>query len=127
MKKQARRKILLAVDRSDSSIGAVRYVSKLHPFQKTDVVLFNVFSKIPESYWDLEKSPGLKYRIREARAWETQQAEDIRAFMKKAEKVLWRGGVPKDSVKISIHEREKGIVRDIFKESELGYSCVVVG
>ena len=47
--------------------------------------------------------------------------------MEKAEKVLWGGGIPKDSVKINIHGREKGIDRDILKESELGYRCVVVG
>ena len=91
------------------------------------MVLFNVFSKIPESYWDLEKEPGLKYRIRKVRALEKQEEKDIREFMEKAGKVLWRGGFPKDSVKVNIHEREKGIARDIVKESELGFSCVVVG
>ena len=127
MKKQTRKKILLAVDGSDSSLDAVRYVSKIHPFQKTDVVLFNVLSKIPESYWDLEKEPGLKYRIREVRAMEKQEEKNTREFMGKASKVLWRSGFPKDSVKVNIHERKKGIARDIINESELGYSCVVVG
>ena len=51
------KRILLSVDGSEQSLEAVRYVSKLFPPQKTEVVLFHVFSKVPEFFYDLGKEP----------------------------------------------------------------------
>nr|NIR15706.1 universal stress protein [Desulfobacterales bacterium] len=50
-----KRKILLAVDGSDQALDAVRYVSQLFPPNRVEAVLFHVMSKIPESFWDIEK------------------------------------------------------------------------
>ena len=57
MKNQNQKKVLLAVDGSEDALCAVRYVSNLAPFHKMKIVLFNVFSSIPESYRDLAKDP----------------------------------------------------------------------
>jgi len=55
-----RRKILLAVDGSDQAFEAVRYVSRLFPPNRMEVVLFNVMTKVPESFWDVEKEPAFR-------------------------------------------------------------------
>ena len=49
-------RILLAVDGSDQAFETVRYVSRLFPPNRMVVVLFHVTSKIPESFWDIEKT-----------------------------------------------------------------------
>ena len=50
---ERKEKILLAVDASDYSFKIAKYVSEIPYFQKTEAVLFSVFNKIPESYYDL--------------------------------------------------------------------------
>lgn len=125
--KTKNRGLLLAVDVSDHALEAVRYVSKTGPFQDKEVVVFTVHGKIPEYYWDLEKDPPLGWRIKNVRAWEREYEKRTHEYMDRARKILWRAGFPKDAVKIKIHKREKGLARDIIKEAQSGYSCVVVG
>ena len=127
MTKSNFKKILLAIDGSDGALEAVKYVSKMYLAQKMGVVLFNVYSKIPEAYWDLEKSVSLGWRLREIRAWEMEYEKTIQEYMERAKKILWRAGFDRDSVKVNLHIREKGIARDIIKEAKKGYDCIVVG
>ncbi len=127
MTKATSRKILVAFDGSEGALEAVRYVGKIPPLQEMKVVLFNVYSKIPEEYWDLEKQAPLGWRLKEVKAWEMGFKKSIREHMENATRILWRAGFPKEVVKTNIHERKKGIARDILTEAKRGYSCVVVG
>ena len=127
MAEQFNKKILLAVDGSDCAMDAVRYVSRIPPFQRMHVVLFNVFSKIPECYWDLASQPQYGRRLGEIRAWEMQKEKSIQEYMGKALQTLLDAGFPEDTVTVKIHERETGIARDIVKEAQRGYSAVAVG
>ena len=68
-----RKKILLAVDGSDQAFEAVRYTSQLFPPNRLEVVLFHVMSKIPESFWDIEKNPTFRHQLAPVAAWATQQ------------------------------------------------------
>jgi nucleotide-binding universal stress UspA family protein len=121
------KKILLAVDGSEPALEAVRYVSKMPPFIKLEVMLFNVHSPIPEAYWDLGKKASFGWAINEVRVWERDRDKTLQEYLEKAKKILWRAGFPKDSVKVKIREREKGIARDIAREAKRGYRCVIVG
>ena len=58
-----RKKILLAVDGSDQAFEAVRYVSRLLPPNRMEVVLFHVMTKVPESFWDIEKEPTFRDNV----------------------------------------------------------------
>ncbi len=127
MNQKAKNRVLLAVDGSDHALEAVRYVSKICPFQDKEVVVFTVHGKIPEYYWDLEKDPPLGWRIKDVRAWDREYEKTTHEYMDRARKILWRAEFPKDAVKVEIHEREKGLARDIITEAKKGYSCVVVG
>jgi nucleotide-binding universal stress UspA family protein len=89
------------------------------------IVLFNVFSGVPESYWDLEREPKSVKSVKYVRAWEVQQKKKIKEFMGQARNVLIRSGFPEAQVDVKIQQRKKGIARDIVKEARAGYEAVL--
>jgi nucleotide-binding universal stress UspA family protein len=56
-----------------------------------------------------------------------QKRKVIQEYMDKAQQILLRSGFSQDAVTVNIHNRKKGIARDIIKEAKENYSCVVVG
>ena len=122
-----RRKILLAVDGSDQAFEAVRYVSRLFPPNCMEVLLFNVMTKVPESFWDIEKEPVYRHEVAAISAWELQQKKERQEFMERASQLFLDRNVPEDAVSIKIRERKVGIARDIVNESRHDYDGVVVG
>ena len=127
MSDKMRKRMLLAVDGSENSLEIVRYVAKIPPFREMELVLLNVHSKIPEAYWDLEKNSSVNWRMSEARAWDKERQKAIEEYMRKAEKILWRAGFPKESVTVKIQNRKRGFARDIAREGERDYDGVLVG
>jgi len=122
-----RGRILLAVDGSDQAFEAVRYVSQLFPPKRMEVVLFHVATKVPEGFWDVEKSPAFKHKLSSAAAWATQEQTQVQEFMDRARQLFLDRGFPEDKVSVKIQERKKGIARDVITESKRGYDAVVVG
>jgi len=127
MASSARAKILVTVDGSEQALNAVRYVSNTMAPRQLQVVLFHVVTKVPESFWDLEREPAFRYRIANIQSWEDQQQKMIDDFMTRAVQILLDAGVPREAVTVSIQERKAGIARDIIAESSNGYDAVVVG
>ncbi|MGA7875847.1 MAG: universal stress protein [Desulfoferrobacter sp.] len=127
MANSTKKKMLLAVDGSEQAMEAVRYVSKILPPDQMEIILFNVMTKIPESFWDLQKEPAFYHKIANIKAWEIQQEKIIQDFMESAGQLLVGAGFPKDSFSVNIHERQEGIARDIVIESRKNYSAVVLG
>jgi nucleotide-binding universal stress UspA family protein len=127
MKTQSQLKVLLTFDGSEHAFHAINYVGKLIPFHKMTIVLFNVFSSIPEAYLDLGKDPQFSRSAREVRAWEMQQKKEIQNAMDKAKQKLLHWGFSSDAVSIRIHSKKEGIARDIVKEAENGYNAVIIG
>jgi len=122
-----KQRILLAVDGSDQAFEAVRYVSQLFPPNRLEVVLFHVTSKIPESFWDIEKNPTFRHQLAPVAAWATQQQTAIQEFMEKSRQLFVEQGVPEGAVSIKSQERQVGIARDIVREAQKDYDSVVVG
>jgi nucleotide-binding universal stress UspA family protein len=118
---------LLALDGSDDAFETVNYVSRIHSLKERQVVLFAVFSKIPDIYWDLEKEPVYSRKLGEIRAWETHRVNELEAYMGRARQVFIDAGFAPDAVEIRLHERQKGIARDIIHEVGQGYCALVVG
>jgi nucleotide-binding universal stress UspA family protein len=127
MSRPKQKKFLIALDGSDRALDAVRYVSRLKPFQKSHVVLFNVSMGVPESYWDLEKNPQFSQPAREVRAWEMEQRKVMNEYMAGAKDILTRSGFSEESVNIKTHKRKKGVARDILHEAENGYNALIIG
>jgi len=125
MGKRPQPKLLVPVDGSDRSFNTVRYISKIDPFRRMRVVLYNVFSKIPDGFWDLETDPRSTSTVREARAWEVQQKRNINQYMEIAHQFLLKTGFPSNSIEVKIQNRKKGFARDIIREAQKGYHAVV--
>jgi nucleotide-binding universal stress UspA family protein len=125
MKKKKRPKILVPVDGSDRALNTVRYVARFDPFRNMDIVLFHVFSSVPEGYWDLEKDPISTSTVRQVKAWEVEQRKNIEQYMEQAKKLLLKAGYSTESIKTKIQNRKKGIARDIIREARNGYDAVV--
>lgn len=121
-------KVLISIDGSDQSLAAVRYIGGVLKPEKANIVLFHVDPAIPESLWDLEKSPEFRSKLAPIRAWAAQQKKHIDDTMIKAGRILFSHGFPKDSVSVRIQPRKIGIARDILYEAGNGeYKMVVVG
>ena len=125
MATKRQKKILVALDGSDRSMLTVKYIAKMAPFEDMKIVLFNVFSGVPESHWDLEREPKSVKSVKYVRAWEVQQKKKIEEFMGQARNVLIRAGFPEARVDVKIQHRKKGIARDIVKEARAGYEAVL--
>ena len=125
MKKQKKKKVLVPVDGSDRALNTVRYVAREDPFQNMEIVLFHVFSSVPEGYWDLEKDPRSTSTVRQVKSWEVQQRKNIEQFMEQAYQFLLKAGFSSESITIKIQNRKKGIARDIIGEARNGYLAVV--
>jgi len=75
----------------------------------------------------MEKEQGFKFTAPAIRASMATQVKLVNQCMDRARTVLVGGGLPADAVKIKIHAKNLGVVRDIARESRLDYDAVVVG
>jgi hypothetical protein len=73
-----KKKILVPLDGSDRAMKTVRYLTKIEPFLTCRVVLFHVFSAVPEGFWDMETDPRSSATVKQVRAWEFQQKKKYR-------------------------------------------------
>jgi nucleotide-binding universal stress UspA family protein len=119
------KKVLVALDGSKRCAQTVKYLTKLEPFRRTKIVLFNVFSGVPESYWDLEREPKSVKSAKYMRAWEAQQKKNMEEFIENARNILLRAGFSRDQLSVNIQNRKKGIARDIIHEARNGYDAVL--
>lgn len=122
-----RKRILLVVDGSDQAFEVVNYVGKAVNLWQTEVVLFHVMDRVPETFWDWEKDPTSPLALEHMKNWETQKESQIREFMDRACLVLANAGVPDDAVKTTVVKRKEGIARDILSEAQKGYDAVALG
>ncbi|MGD8370190.1 MAG: universal stress protein [Syntrophobacterales bacterium] len=94
-----KRRLLIAVDGSEQSFEAVRYVSQLFSPARMEVVLFHLMSKIPESFWDIQKHPALRHKLGPVAAWAAHQQSAIEEFMQKSRQLFLDEGVPEEAVR----------------------------
>ena len=64
-----KRKILLAVDGSDQTLEAVRYIGTLVRPDMTEIVLFYVGSGFPEVFWDMNRNPLYRSKKTKVMGW----------------------------------------------------------
>jgi nucleotide-binding universal stress UspA family protein len=119
-------KILVAVDASDCCLQTIHHITKRDPFQKKHLVLYHVFIKLPDFYWDIEMEPKSRGAVAYVRAWEASQKTKIEQFMEKARQMLIDAGFPEEAVTIKIKQSEKGIAGDIVEEAKNGYLAVIL-
>lgn len=120
-------KMLILVDGSERTLQTVNYVNDFMPVDKnTQIVLFHVFSGIPEEYRELVQEPTCKTVVDQLKNRETQEKSKIRACLEQAKNILISGGFSEQSIEIKFHRLEKGVARDIIDEARKGYTAVVL-
>ena len=120
-------KMLILVDGSERTLQTVNYVNDFMPVDKnTQIVLFHVFSGIPEEYRELVQEPTCKTVVDQLKNRETQEKSKIRACLEQAKNILISGGFSEQSIEIKFHRLEKGVARDIIDEAKKGYTAVVL-
>ena len=121
------KKMLILVDGSERTIQTVNYVKDFMPVdENTRIVLFHVFSGIPEEYRELAQEPTCVTVVDQLKNRETQEKGKIRACLEQAKNILISGGFSERSIEIKFHRLEKGVARDIIDEAGKGYTAVVM-
>ena len=75
----------------------------------------------------MERTPLISQKIKKVKSWEMQREKTIRIYMDNAKQLLLNSGFPLDAVTVKIHERERGIARDIIREAQKAYSAIIIG
>jgi nucleotide-binding universal stress UspA family protein len=122
-----RKKILLAVDGSGMSEATVHYVADTMYPAETEVFLFHVFNKIPETFWDREQEPELDFWMNKMKSQEREHEKAVEHFMQDSRQTLLDAGFREQNVIIGIRDRVVGIARDIVTEAAKGYDMLVMG
>jgi len=122
------KKILVAVDLSNHSLNAVKYVASQCAPKDLRVTLMFVVPTAPETFWDLEKDDFFKERMKGKYAqWKRETKKKGQAFLDDAKSILVKAKFSENKVGLILRERKVGIARDILKECTQGYDAVVVG
>lgn len=119
-------KLLVTIDGSQRSILTMNYMAGVEPFRRMKINLFNVFSQVPESFFDLRKEPAISKAASQLEVWEISQRRLIQAHMDKCKGILVDAGFEPDSIRITIHRRKQGVARDILAEAQKGYGAVIL-
>ena len=128
MKGEGNKRILLAVDGSDESLAVVRYVSESVQPTGSEILVFQVMSKVPEVFWDLGKDPAWLPKIAAIRDYQHKQEGFAASFMNNAAELFKVAGFDPGSVTTRIGVQHEGIARDLVTEAKRGgYSVLVIG
>jgi nucleotide-binding universal stress UspA family protein len=118
--------LLVLVDGSERSMQTVEYICRVKAFLKNRVVLYHVFTGIPEGFWDLEKEAINLSAVNQLKVWEVHKKIEIREFMKKAKAYLLDAGLAAEDYGEIVYPRTKGIARDILAEAQQGYAAIIL-
>lgn len=120
-----RKKILIPVDGSERAMGTIRYITRIDPFLQMQLVLFHVFSSVPEGFWDMQTDQRSSATVKQVHAWEVQHRKNLKDYMENARQLLLKAGAPPDAITVKIQNRKKGFARDIIREARENYDAVV--
>ncbi|MFZ2446226.1 MAG: universal stress protein [Syntrophobacteraceae bacterium] len=122
-----RNKILVAVDASEKTHELIDYLSGVIPAQETEIVLFHIMGKVPDSFWDWENDPLTPRHLDHLKKWELDREKKARDLMRAVRRQFVDIGMPEYSTMISIQKVKEGIARDLLNEAQRGYDAVLVG
>ncbi len=122
-----RNKILVAIDGSEQTHELVDYLSGIIPAQETEIVLFHVMAKIPDSLRNREKDPQTARHIKNLKKWEVERENQVRDLMRSLRRQLVSIGMPEYSTMISIQKAKEGVAKDLLNEAQRGYNAVLIG
>jgi nucleotide-binding universal stress UspA family protein len=121
------KKYLVSVAGSKESMATVDYIADMMYPSETEVVLFHVFSRIPETYWDFDQHPESDVWMKKLKAQEEAHEKEVKNFMNKALQRLLKADFREQLVSVEIHNRVTGIARDIIHEAKKNFHAVIMG
>lgn len=119
-------KILVLLDGSERALSTLKYISEVAPLRQKKIVLFHVYSEIPEYYWDLDQDPQHPNALPGFDAWQKDKLDRINQFMQDGRDFLIKAGFTEDQIEILTKRREVGIASDVLEEAKKGYDAVVM-
>jgi nucleotide-binding universal stress UspA family protein len=121
-----KKRILIPVDTSDHSIKSVQYVTKVFSPNKTEVVLYHVYSQLEDFFSSLDISPDpAKYEINDLMKSHQQLIDN---FMHKARSILLEAGYSQSDITVKMKLQSlPGIAMEILNESKNSYHAIVIG
>jgi nucleotide-binding universal stress UspA family protein len=120
-------RILLAYDGSHLALDSVQYIGEVFPSDRTEVSIFYVETKIPRSFWKMERELDFRFKTPEIRASMAARKKTVNLAMEKAESRLLAAGFPLDAIHAMVHIKNQGVLQDIIEESHNGYDALVIG
>jgi nucleotide-binding universal stress UspA family protein len=121
------KKLLVLMDGSERSMRTAAYLNAFMPVDAhTRIVLFHVYSGMPEAWRELYNDPNCTIALNQLKLKETETQTRIRTYLETVKKMLVAGGFPESSVEIKFHSLNKGVARDIIDEAKNGYTAVVL-
>ncbi|MBF0229548.1 MAG: universal stress protein [Desulfamplus sp.] len=118
--------ILIALDGSERSMKTVEYLYDFKAFRDKKIVLYHIFSDVPESYWDFGNTSFSRNGAAQIKGWGEQRRFTMDEFMGRAKNILITAGYKPQDISIIIQERQKGIARDIIAEAQKGYFALLI-
>jgi nucleotide-binding universal stress UspA family protein len=119
-------RVLLALDGSQQSAAAARYVSCVFA-KNSEIVLFHVVPETPEAFRDLAEDPLIYATDLPLRAWVDHQKRNISEFMEATHRLFVKAGFSRQAVSVRIQNLGTGITRDIINALREGFDTVVIG
>jgi nucleotide-binding universal stress UspA family protein len=122
-------KILVALDNSQNSLKAVKYVAD--DIKPTATVTMLSVLPDPTAACELDGpslAPIFKKNVQTFCTIEKAKKSAVEGFMEEAKKTLVNAGFSTKNISISIRKKKVGIARDILREAKQGkYDTVVIG
>lgn len=118
-------RILVTLDGSARAARTIEYLRNFTPFRSREVVLMNITTPVPETYYDL-KNNSFGREMARVKAWEMGQQATMESFLQDARMQLVAAGYAAEAVHTLMKPRKKGIARDIIAESGQGYEALVI-
>ncbi|MFH1135659.1 MAG: universal stress protein [Pseudomonadota bacterium] len=127
MTRVGEKRYLVLVDGSGQSLAAARYMGRMLAGKPAEMVLFHVYSAIPEAFWDLAQDPLLTVPIEKEGGWEVFQRRLVHEFMEEAKGGAVQSGMAPEAIRVVVKDKKDGISRDIIAEARQGYEGAVLG
>lgn len=122
------KKMLIAMDESEGSFKAVRFVAESMS-KEHKITLFSV---VPDTLLvcqmhDETLTPYFLAQRDAFCALEDKKRDLLMDALNRARDMLLSAGFPRQNVEIKIEKEKKGVAKDIIAEAEKGYDMVVLG
>jgi len=121
-------KILVAFDDSENAMRAVEYIAK-HFATDSKITLFNI-AQDTAALCDMNSPALTPYFKSQQSAFctlEEKKKSLVDSALQKARTKLIAAGFEDNNITIKAEIKKKGVARDIVKESQSGYSTIVLG